>query len=263
MRLGHNFRSAASKHWSWILLVLSILPVLWLVNGVLNVREEAARSECAMRFNQLALALHNYHDTKGHFPPAFIAGPDGKPWHSWRVLILPYIEEHKVYDRYRFDEPWYGPNNRRLADKIHLQMFQCCSAKDYGKGLHTNIVAIVGAGTAFPGVEPTRLADFRDSGRHTILLAEYAGADIPWMEPRDLDAGAMSFLTNDRAAPSISSPHPVGPAVVFADGISVFRIRPSVSADTLSALVRMKNKKWIRRDDLARHDRWNGATLSE
>ena len=258
-----DVRPAVSKHFPWIILCVLMLPVIWLCGGILSVRESAARCESDGRFNQLWVALQNYHDVNGHFPPAFMAGPDGKPWHSWRVLILPYIEQHKVYDSYRFDEPWNGPNNRLLADKIFLQIFQCCRAPGYSKALHTNIVAIVGPGTAFPGAGSTRLADFRDSGKHTILLAEYVHSDIHWMEPRDLDAARMSFQFNDPAAPSISSPHTAGPAVVFADCMHVFRLRRPLSAETLSALVRTKSDNRVRRDDLEHRDTRNGATLSE
>ena len=83
------------------------------------------------------------------------------------------------------------------------------------------------------------------------------------MEPRDLDAGTMSFLMNDPAAPSISSPHAAGPAVVFADCLNVFRLRQPLSADTLSALVRTKSENRVRRDDLEHRDSSQGATLSE
>jgi hypothetical protein len=54
---------------------------------------------------QLAQALHNYHDKHGSFPPAYQTGPDGRPWHSWRVLILPYIEGENLFKACSFDEP--------------------------------------------------------------------------------------------------------------------------------------------------------------
>jgi hypothetical protein len=244
------------------LIIVAVLAVL-LMRGVQSVREAACQSACQGRFNQLCLALNNYHEVHGHFPPAYIVGPDGKPWHSWRVLVLPYMDQSRVYDQYRFDEPWDGPNNRLLADKIYLKIFQCCGGLDYGTGLHTNIVAIVGDGTAFPGAESTRLSDFRDGGRHTILLAEYRKADIHWMEPRDLNAGDMSFLVNDPAAPSISSPHPAGPAVVFPDSIKAYRLRPPLSVDTLRALTKTRGDDRLRRESLEHWDKWNGASLSE
>jgi Protein of unknown function (DUF1559) len=254
------------RHFRWsvfCVMMLAAILVGLVVWGVSFVREAASQGACQGRFSQMQFALTNYHATHGHFPPAFVAGPDGKPWHSWRVLILPFMEHSRVYDSYRFDEPWDGPNNRLLADKIYLPIFQCRSGAEYGKTYHTNIVAIVGDGTAFPGAGSTQLSDFRDGGKNTILLAEYRNSDIHWMEPRDLNAGEMSFQVNDPAAPSISSPHAAGPAVVFADGITVYRLRRPLSVDTLSALVRTRSEKRVRRDDLEHWDSRNGKYLSE
>jgi hypothetical protein len=51
------------------------------------------------------LALRNYHDRYGRFPPAYVADEHGRPTHSWRVLLLPWLDHRAIYDRYRFDEP--------------------------------------------------------------------------------------------------------------------------------------------------------------
>jgi hypothetical protein len=64
------------------------------------------KATCEARLRQIGLALQNYHDQHGSFPPAYTLGPDNKPWHSWRVLILPQLGEQKLYQEYRFDEPW-------------------------------------------------------------------------------------------------------------------------------------------------------------
>jgi Protein of unknown function (DUF1559) len=64
------------------------------------------------------LAVANYHETYGCFPPAYVADRDGKPIHSWRVLILPFLEQQELYRAYNFDEPWNGPNNRKLASRV-------------------------------------------------------------------------------------------------------------------------------------------------
>jgi Protein of unknown function (DUF1559) len=64
------------------------------------------------------LAVANYHETYGCFPPAYLANRDGKPMHSWRVLILPFLAQQELYRAYNFDEPWNGPNNRNLESRI-------------------------------------------------------------------------------------------------------------------------------------------------
>jgi hypothetical protein len=180
------------------------------------------------------LAVANYHDAKGHYPPAYVAGPDGRPWHSWRVLILPYIEEQRLYDRYDFDEPWDGPNNRLLAAEMpRLYAFH----GRHEPGLTTtNYLAVVGEGTMWPGKEP-RKGDPNTFG-DTILIAENEGLNVHWMEPRDFDFAAMSFEFNH--------PHGISswykfPAVVTADG-AVRRMRDRPSAADLRAMLLVGGK---------------------
>ena len=83
-----------------------------------SAREAARRMQCLNNLKQIALALHNYHDVYGVFPPAYIPDAQGKPKHSWRVLILPFLEEQGTYEKYDFDEPWDGPNNRALLTSM-------------------------------------------------------------------------------------------------------------------------------------------------
>jgi hypothetical protein len=175
------------------------------------------------------LAVANYHDAKGHFPPAYVVGPDGKPWHSWRVLLLPYIEHQPLYDRYDFGEPWDGPNNRRLAAEMpRLYAFH----GTHPPGLTTtNYLAVVGEGTMWPGKEPRK--DYPPNAGNTVLVAENDGLSVHWMEPRDLELGTMSLTVNH--------PHGVSswykwPAVVTADG-TVRRLSDPLSAADLRALL--------------------------
>jgi len=141
------------------------------------------RPVCQNNLKQIARALRMYHDRFGRFPPAYIADADGKPMHSWRVLILPYLEYQALYNQYDFTEPWDGPNNRKLAATVPV-MYQCPSVMN--DGTTTNYVAVTGPGTAWPGDKSTTLADFRDGEANTILLVESPASDIHWMEPRDL-----------------------------------------------------------------------------
>ena len=84
-------------------------------------REATRRATCVNNMKHLGLAMHNYHELKGSFPPAVLLGPDGKTPHSWRVALLPLLETDgakELYSRYKFDEPWDGPNNSKLIPLI-------------------------------------------------------------------------------------------------------------------------------------------------
>src|SRR5712691_1116717 len=102
----HPVRTGSRRRWVRIAIicVVSFVPiavVAW--QPVMEALEASHRSSCKCFLKHIGLALHNYHDTYGTFPPAFVLGPDGRPWHSWRVLILPYLECKPLYDEYHFD----------------------------------------------------------------------------------------------------------------------------------------------------------------
>lgn len=97
-----------------ILLYGGCLVCLERLAGAQSVREAARRVSCLNNLRHIELALHNYHNAHGCFPPAYIVDESGRPMHSWRVL-LPYLEQEALYDQYDFSEPWDGPNNRKLA----------------------------------------------------------------------------------------------------------------------------------------------------
>ncbi len=127
---------------------------------------------------QFGLALHNYHDKFGCFPPAYVADATGRPMHSWRVLILPFMEEAALYQQYRFDEPWDGPNNSKLANRIP-EVYRCPTyerSHDRLKlsaphlALMTNYVAVVGVGTAFDGSASVGVRDIEDGTSNTVLV---------------------------------------------------------------------------------------------
>lgn len=222
----------------------------------MEAREAARQSSCKGHLAQIQLALHNYHDVYGCFPPAFIADADGKPMHSWRVLILPYLDGSTVYRQYRFDEPWNGPHNRLLADQYVGNIFYCPGAPHCDHSHFTDYVAVVGPETAFPGSRTTNLKDFQDGTENTILVVETANSEIHWMEPRDLRMEDMSFEVNDQARPSISSRHPQGPAVVFADQVRAYRLSSSVRAETVKALATIAGQEPVSMDRLVRNSQF-------
>jgi prepilin-type processing-associated H-X9-DG protein len=194
------------------------------------------RTQCANNLKQIALALHNYHDTYKTFPPAYIADEDGEPMHSWRVLILPFMEHAELYERYDFDEPWDGPNNNALAAEFpELPVFRC--PRDSGALPDApSYMVIVGREGIFEGEKANRMADIRDGTSNTILVVEVAGATSHWMAPVDLNAEAIHQPINAAGdGTGISSNHPGGANVAMADG-SVRLLSDSLPLETLRQL---------------------------
>jgi predicted Zn finger-like uncharacterized protein len=154
---------------------------------------------------QIGLGLYNFESSYGSFPPAALIGPDGKPWHSWRVMLLPYVDAHATFDAYKWDEPWDGPNNSKLLDQMPAvyadpAYFALTGKRD--EKYYTNYVAIRSEGMAFRGLDlmfdgkelpsefvpaGTTLEQFRD-GTDKTLMVGHVGPErkIPWMKPEDI-----------------------------------------------------------------------------
>lgn len=203
----------------------------------------ARRSVCQGYLKQIVVALHFYHDEYGCFPPAVVRDASGRPMHSWRVLLLPYMEQQAIYAKYRFDEPWDGPNNRKLHD-TEANLFTCPEQSAGARGnrnTDTSYVVIVGPRTAFPEDRCVALRDITDDQGNTLLVVEIAGSGIHWMEPRDLHVTQMARQINPPRGQGISSahgPHPPGGAnVVMVDGTLKFLDAKSLTADQVEGLL--------------------------
>jgi prepilin-type processing-associated H-X9-DG protein len=151
--------------------------------------------------------------------------------HSWRVLLLPYLEQRAIYDRYRFDEPWDGPNNRKLHDAI-VSAYVCPSHSRQG---HSTAYAVVlGPETAWRGAEAMRLGDIKDGTDGTILVVEGSALSLHWMEPGDPGFGRMGFTINGTTKAGLSSNHPGGADALFVDG-SVRFLKDGIAPERLRA----------------------------
>jgi prepilin-type processing-associated H-X9-DG protein len=222
-----------------VLLVCGGILLALLLPAVGGAREAARRAACNNNLKQIGLAMHCYHEQYKCFPPAFIPDENGQPKHSWRVLLLPFMEEQALYAQYRFDEPWDSPNNKALAAQMP-SVYRCPSDSDMTAG-KTSYAMLVGPHAISDGPTPRRLSDIRDGSSNTIMIVEAAGADINWLEPRDLDTKYMSFGIN-RAGKNamidfadISSNHTGVANVLFADG-SVRSLSASIDSKILEAM---------------------------
>jgi hypothetical protein len=189
------------------------------------------------------LAVANYHNANGHYPPAYVLGPDGKPWHSWRILILPYIEQESLFREYDFNEPWDGPNNRRLASRMP-GIFRFSTLSD-SKSPVTNYLAVVGEGTLWSGDGSATLEEVTDGLGQTIQIVENSGLGVHWMEPRDLEFATMSF---ELGSPTGVSSWYQDPAIVAADG-SVRRLKRELRPETLRALLTIRGGERLKQNE--------------
>ncbi|MBL7043209.1 MAG: DUF1559 domain-containing protein [Pirellulaceae bacterium] len=221
-----------------VLLVCGGVLVALLLPAVQSAGEGARRAHCTNNLKQIGLALQNYHDTHKTFPPAYIPDKDGKPMHSWRVLILPYLEQQSLYERYNFDEPWDSPGNLAVTNTV-IPVYSCPSCPPSGDSMgstETNYMVITGPGTVFDGAKAARLADIKDGTSNTILVVEVVGTGVNWAEPVDLDVGNMQFPNVTGGSTGPDSHHPGGLNAVLCDG-SVRFLSEAMDRQVLDALI--------------------------
>jgi prepilin-type processing-associated H-X9-DG protein len=181
----------------------------------------------------------------GQLPPAYIADENGVPMHSWRVLILPYLDHRDLYKQYKFDEPWNGPNNRKLASAMP-EIYRCPTLT-YGSRqsrnvpneidqYRTNYLAVVGPDTAVQGTRSQNLdvISIEDGMAQTLIACEVAGLSVPWMQPQDAPAALIhAELQNSDKDGALN--HTGGLNVVYADGRGTF-LKNTISSEDFEAL---------------------------
>ena len=224
------------------------LVVSFFLIGILSMppaKEGARRMQCSNNLKQIALAMHTYHDVYKCLPPAWTVDEDGQPLHSWRVLILPYMEQVKLYEQIRLDEPWDSEHNRQFHDE-YISTFYCPTST--GRNGIANYFfpkekinekcyysAVIGLETPFTGSISVSLGDIKDGTANTILIVERL-LPVCWMDPNN----EITFDTACRGVNSdirgIGSNHTKGANVALADG-SVHYISDTIPPETLRAML--------------------------
>jgi hypothetical protein len=146
-----------------------------------GIRGAADRTRAMNDLKQIGLAFHIHLDAHQKLPDD-IRDKDGKALLSWRVAILPFVEQEALYRQFKLDEPWDSPNNKPLLAK----MPRVYDGRPPGTAGKTPFVRPAGKGTAFPPGKALTLADFTDGTSNTVLAVEAAGAPVEWTRPADL-----------------------------------------------------------------------------
>jgi hypothetical protein len=150
-----------------------------------EMRGAASAARSMNNLKQFGLAMHNYHDSQKSFPPRAILSKEGKPLLSWRVAILPHLDEDKRYKEFHLDEPWDSEHNRRLIDRMPEVLRSPNSSAASGR---TTYLAPVMPGAIFGGSEGMPIKQITDGTSQTILLVE-ADDDhaVVWTKPEDIE----------------------------------------------------------------------------
>lgn len=213
--------------------VLAFSLLFTVMASAMQARSAAHCSQCVNNLKQIALALHNYESSYGAFPPVYTTDAQGRPLVSWRVLIMPFMEQWPTIEEpgqpppppppwSHMDEPWDSPNNLKLGAFMPM-CYACPNHPDRLNNKLTSYVLLTGRGTGFVGARSPSLSQLAGRTSDVVLVVEVANVDIPWMAPRDLDIDQLRAARNDPSQPRISSMDPSGPHVAMADGsVKVF-----------------------------------------
>ncbi|MCL2742505.1 MAG: DUF1559 domain-containing protein [Planctomycetaceae bacterium] len=239
-----------------IVAIMGILIAL-LLPAVPAAREAAKRMQrmqCTNNMKEIVFAFHNYHDVYGCLPPVYTVDEGGKPLHSWRVLILPFIEQKALYEKIRLDEPWDSEHNQQFHEAVP-DTFRCPSNPHHKSGNHSpaetapymptlcgsTYSVIYGAKAAFTGSQPTCFADITNGKSNVIVLVERR-TPVNWMNPlSDITFEAACKGVNADAM-GISSYHSGGTNAGLGDGSCRF-ISDTIDGETLRKMLMRNNKE--------------------
>lgn len=139
------------------------------------------RAKSMNNLKQIGLAFHSYTDVNGQFPKNEV-DDKGKPLLSWRVLMLPYLEEDALYKEFKLNEAWDSTHNKKLIEKMP-KVFTPVRGKA-GKG-ETFYRGFTGPSTIFEAGKKLSFRDVTDGSSNTLLCVE-AEKPCPWTKPDDL-----------------------------------------------------------------------------
>jgi len=164
---------------------LDVAPLIAQITGAPGT-DGAAISRTQNNMKQIGLAMHNYHDTHGAMPYAAVLGKKGKPLLSWRVQVLPYVEQDALYRMIKLDEPWDSVHNKKVFDDHPMpSVFELVGTTKPGEK-NTHFQVFRGNGAMFDLVKGAKFVEITDGTSNTIMVAT-AKTAVPWMKPDDME----------------------------------------------------------------------------
>ncbi|MEM6776840.1 MAG: DUF1559 domain-containing protein [Planctomycetota bacterium] len=183
-----------------------------------RLREGRVRLTSIRNLETIAAALNAYASDHGTYPPSIVRDAAGKPMHSWRALILPYIGEEELYLEIDFEKPWDAPENQSVTYGPSPSVFRHPTIQGWSRD--ANYYLITGPGTLFPNSGPLGPGDVTDGPHKTILAVEAASQSQStlWLEPVDLDVVSIGGRINGSPGRDMGGVTNGGVCVATTDG---------------------------------------------
>jgi len=201
--------------------------------GANSIQSAQQATACQTNLRQIHTALEAYRATNGTYPPAYSVDGNNRPMHSWRVLILPYLQlsplEQMFVDQYDYTQPWDSSQNMRVSNRMPA-VFQC-PADTANVGSDTNYMAIVGPQSIFRAAKGVQMGQIVDDHSATLLIVETVGQMVPWTKPTDIAVATLAAGINSSSGQGISSSHPGGVHALMVDGTIRFLPQSTPASD--------------------------------
>lgn len=214
-----------------------------LLPAATRLRATIRQSISKNNLKQIITALHIHHDVFNELPAALRYGLPGKPKsehpHSWRVALLPWLEQTQLYNQYKLDEPWDSPANLKILEKIpdvYRDPYETVPSTN------TPYVALIGQGLAFAGRQAVRIRDFSDGLEQTIMVVE-SDRKVPWTKPEDIPYEA------DKPFPFVGNRHVGRFLAAFGDG-KILAVAPALDDKILRSLFTISGGEKVSLDEL-------------
>jgi hypothetical protein len=192
----------------------------------------------ADRLRTIGLALHNYHDVHGHFPQD-VRDAKGKAILSWRIQILPYMEQDELYGKFNLTEPYDSPHNAKLLEQMPDVFAPVRVRPAAGQ---TWYQGFAGKNCLFASGRNVKIGDIVDGTTTTAMVVE-AGQPVPWTKPIDLAYDDANDL------PKIGGFFDGHFNALLADG-SVVRVRKDADSTRLRNLIRINDGRLVDLNEL-------------
>lgn len=205
---GEPLATTTRRSGSWASFVFRLVVGLGLLGLLIALllparrvaREPVRRAQCLNNLKQISLALIMYEETFHTFPPAYTVDENGNRLHSWRTLILPFVEQAALHKKIDFSKPWNDPANRE-AIETDLPCYLCPSAADIPPG-HTTYMAVIAPDGVFTGSDGRKLVEITDDHADTLMVVEVEAArHVHWMKPADVDEDWLRGLASIEETP--------------------------------------------------------------
>ncbi|MGE3803703.1 MAG: DUF1559 domain-containing protein [Gemmataceae bacterium] len=189
------------------------------------------RKKNAMNLRQIALAIHNYASTYDKLPPCAFSVPGEKPLLSWRVALLPFLEQRQLFKSFKLDERWDSPHNKKLIEQMP-EVFALPGVEVKQPGL-THYRMFTGPNTLYPRFPDSGQSTFTialPDGTSTTIFVVEAAEPVVWSKPDE-------FPFERGMLPALGALEPGLPQVVMGDGRVVTLDTKKIGLATFTSLI--------------------------